>query len=121
MTDPTFALAAGELPWHEAVVALGDAWRDDPALRARAEEDPRGVLAEYGVEIAEGTDARIVANTAETVHVCMPPDPNERLGDEALTGVSGGNCASTAATVGSVSTIPSCGGCVSTWSSAGSA
>lgn len=121
MTNPTIAPGPGEFAWHDAVVALGDAWRDDPTLRARAEEDPRGVLAEYGVEIPEGTDARIVANTAETVHVCVPPDPNEMLGDEALTGVSGGNCASTAATVGSVSTIPSCGGCVSTWSSAGSA
>lgn len=121
MTNPTFVAGANELAWHGAVAALGDAWRDDPALRARAEEDPLGVLAEYGVEIPEGADARIVANTDDTVHLCVPPDPNERLEDESLVGVSGGSCASTAATLGSVSTIPSCGGCVGAWSSAGSA
>ena len=118
MIAPTTPLAA-----HESSLAvLGGAWAEDEALRARAGRDPRGVLSEYGMEVADDVDARIVANTAETFHLPMPPDPNARLDDSALTGVVGsGSCASSAATASTISTVPSCFGCTGTLSSAGSA
>ena len=39
---------------------------------------------------------RIVANTAETYHFVMPPDPNKFLADEDLEAVAGGNGSKTA-------------------------
>ena len=118
MIAPTNALAAHE----SSIAALGDAWAEDPALRVRAEQDPRAVLSDYGVEVAEDLDARIVVNTAETFYLPMPPNPNASLEDSALTGVVGsGSCASSAASASTISTAPSCFGCTGTLSSAGTA
>ena len=88
--------------------------RDDPALRARVDADPRSVFADRGLPYPEGTEVRVVRNTAEVFHLALPPDPNAALSDTMLENVSGGshgladgvrNSASTA------STIPSCLGC----------
>ena len=65
-------------------------YHKNPALQARALAEPRAVLAEHGVSMPPQTDVRIVANTAETVHVVMPPDPNALLADEDLAAVAGG-------------------------------
>lgn len=105
-----------------AFAAFGDAWRADPALRARAEADPRGVLAERGVDIPAAADARIVANTGEVFHLVLPPDPNAALEENALGAVSGGAAtASSGGTVSTLSSIPSCAGSASTIGTAGSA
>ena len=103
-------------------VAFGDAYRADPALRARAEADPRGVLAERGLEIPPAVDARIVANTGEVFHLVLPPDPNTALEENVLAAVSGGAAtASSVSSVGTLSTIPSCAGSASSIGTAGSA
>ena len=64
--------------------------QESPELRARAEADPRAVLAEHGICMPPDRDVRIVAQTAETFNFIMPPDPNEVLADEDLATVAGG-------------------------------
>ena len=65
-------------------------YQDNPSLRARAEAEPHAVLSEHGIRLSPEHDLRIVANTAETFHVVMPPDPNVLLAEEDLAGVAGG-------------------------------
>ena len=65
-------------------------YQESPELRARAEAEPRAVLAEHGIRMPPGHDVRVVANTAETFHVVMPPDPNVALAEEDLAAVAGG-------------------------------
>ena len=77
-------------PGLQQVVALAGQYHQDSALRARADAEPRAVLADYGLSMPPQTDVRIVANTAETYNFIMPPDPNAVLADEDLAQVSGG-------------------------------
>ena len=65
-------------------------YQESPGLRARAEAEPRAVLSEHGIRMPPGRDVRVVANTAETFHVVMPPDPNVALAEEDLAAVAGG-------------------------------
>ena len=104
--------------------AFGDDYRADPALRARAEADPHGVLAERGMEIPPAVDVHIVANTDEVFHVVLPADPNTVLADETLEGVAGGaaacaGCASTASTLGTAISCIGTGGSIGTASTTG--
>ena len=74
--------------------------QDSPALRARAEAEPRAVLSEHGIHMPPACDVRIVVNTEDTYNLVMPPDPNSVLAEEDLAGVAGGarpfsRCAST--------------------------
>ena len=75
-------------------------YQESPELRARAETEPRAVLSEHGIRMSPEHDVRIVANTAETFNLVMPPDPNSVLAEEDLAAVAGGarpfsRCAST--------------------------
>lgn len=99
---------AGELPprFDDRLVA-------DEDYRGRVRSDPRGVLADEGVDIPPGVDLRFVQNTDETYYLALPPDPNEYLADENLALVSGGrpatgDRASTASSAGTLATVPSC-------------
>lgn len=74
----------------ERLMALSRAYRTDPAFRARCEEDPRAVLAEVGVVLPPGMEVRFVADTADTVHVAIPVDPNTPLSEEELAMAGGG-------------------------------
>ena len=72
-------------------VDLARKYQESPELRARAEAEPRAVLSEHGIRMSPEHDVRIVANTAETFHVIMPPDPNAVLAEENLAAVAGGS------------------------------
>ena len=98
--------------YSDALQSMANDCRDDPALQARVDDDPRSVFADRGLPFPEDADVRVVRNSAEVFHLTMPPDPNADLSDALLGAVSGGHtphtsggppgCASTA------STIPSC-------------
>ena len=75
---------------RERLMALSRACRTDPAFRARCEEDPRAVPAEEGVVLPPGMEVRFVADTADTVHVAMPVDPNTPASEEELATAGGG-------------------------------
>ena len=65
-------------------------YQESPDLRARADVEPRAVLSEHGIQVPPNQDVRIVANTAETFHLIMPPDPNVALAEEDLAAASAG-------------------------------
>ena len=102
-----------------AMVALAVDCLEDPALHAKMVSDPSGMLAERGIHLPDDVDVRVVANSGDTFHVVLPPDPNSDLGDEALNSVAGGfNSLACAGTASSFGTLPSC---ISTGGTAGTA
>ena len=61
-------------------------WYKSLAYRSRAVSDPRGVLAEFGVRLAEGVEVRVVDSTADVRYLVLPrrPEGTEDLDEEAL-------------------------------------
>jgi nitrile hydratase len=66
-------------PWP--VLGLPPAWYKSSAYRSRAVVDPRGVLADFGVEIPGEIEVRVWDSTAETRYLVLPQRPT---GTEAL-------------------------------------
>ena len=62
------------------------AYDADETVRERMEADPRGVLAEYGIEIPEGAKCEFVGGD-DMVRITLPEGA---LDDAQLAGVSGG-------------------------------
>ena len=58
---------------------LATAYREDPEFRARADEDPKSILAERDLELPPHVDVRVAENTDEVFYFVMPPDPNVAL------------------------------------------
>lgn len=83
---------------------LANAYRQDPAFRARTDADPHAVLAEQGIDVPPWVEVRIVENTAETFHFVLPPSPNAALEDEALAMIAGGKQSGSSGTAGSYGT-----------------
>ncbi len=71
-------------PW--AVLGLPPVWYKSSPYRSRAVIDPRGVLAEFGLALAEETEVRVWDSTAEIRYLVLPerPEGTEALGEEAL-------------------------------------
>ncbi len=71
-------------PW--AVLGLPPVWYKAPPYRSRAVIDPRGVLAEFGLELPEAKQIRVWDSTAELRYIVVPERPGgtEGLGEEAL-------------------------------------
>ena len=67
-------------------------WKDE-ALKARFMNDPKAVLAEYGMDVPDGMDVKVVENSDNTVHITMPmaPGGHHELSDEELSAAAGGN------------------------------
>jgi nitrile hydratase len=57
-------------------------WYKSLPYRSRAVSDPRGVLREFGLELPEGTEVRVVDSTADIRYLVIPRRP---AGSEALT------------------------------------
>jgi hypothetical protein len=72
---------------YTALVAK--AWKDD-ALKAELLSDPKRVLNENGMEMPENLEIRVVENTADTIHLILPPEPSDELSDEILADMSAG-------------------------------
>lgn len=60
-------------PWP--VLGLPPVWYKSPAYRAKAVRDPRGALADAGVELPEGTSIRVWDSTAEVRYLVLPLRP----------------------------------------------
>jgi nitrile hydratase len=60
-------------PWP--VLGLPPVWYKAAPYRARAVIDPRGVLAEFGVELPESTEIRVWDSTAELRYLVIPMRP----------------------------------------------
>jgi nitrile hydratase len=73
-------------PWP--VLGLPPAWYKSAAYRARAVIDPRGVLAEFGLNLPADIEVRVWDSTAELRYLVLPERPartegmdEERLAD----------------------------------------
>ena len=60
-------------PWP--VLGLPPTWYKSPPYRSRAVADPRGVLAEFGVELPQTTRIRVWDSTAEIRYLVVPMRP----------------------------------------------
>jgi nitrile hydratase len=71
-------------PW--SVLGLPPTWYKASPYRSRAVIDPRGVLAEFGVEIAPEVEVRVWDSTAEVRYLVLPQRPagTEHLSEDAL-------------------------------------
>jgi nitrile hydratase len=71
-------------PWP--VLGLPPTWYKSGPYRARAVKDPRGVLADFGVELPEATEVRVWDSTAEVRYLVVPlrPPGSENLSEARL-------------------------------------
>ena len=71
-------------PWP--VLGLPPVWYKSAPYRSRAVKDPRGVLADFGVTLPEGTAIRVWDSTAEVRYLVIPlrPPGTEGLSEETL-------------------------------------
>ena len=71
-------------PWP--VLGLPPTWYKSAPYRSRAVRDPRGVVADFGMELPEGTTIRVWDSTAEVRYLVIPlrPPGSDRLGEDAL-------------------------------------
>lgn len=58
-----------------SILGIAPAWYKAAAYRARAVRDPRGVLAEFGVELTDGVEIRVWDSTAELRYLVLPQRP----------------------------------------------
>ena len=74
-------------PWP--VLGLPPVWYKSAPYRSRAVRDPRGVLADFGVELPEGKLIRVWDSTAEVRYLVIPQRPagTEGLDEEQLAGL----------------------------------
>ena len=71
-------------PWP--VLGLPPVWYKSAPYRSRAVIDPRGVLREFGVELADDIEVRVWDSTAELRYLVLPERPagTEGLSEDAL-------------------------------------
>ena len=60
-------------PWP--LLGIPPGWYKSDAYRARAVREPRAVLAEFGVTLADGINVRVWDSTAEIRHLVLPMRP----------------------------------------------
>ena len=74
-------------PWE--VLGLPPVWYKSPPYRSRAVIDPRGVLAEFGLELPAETAIRVWDSTAELRYLVVPERPAGTAGwdEERLAGL----------------------------------
>ena len=74
-------------PW--VVLGLPPVWYKSAPYRSRAVIDPRGVLREFGLELAEDVEVRVWDSTADLRYLVLPERPagTERLSEAELAGL----------------------------------
>jgi nitrile hydratase len=71
-------------PWP--VLGLPPVWYKSAPYRSRAVIDPRGVMREFGLELAEDVEVRVWDSTAELRYLVLPerPEGTDHLSEEEL-------------------------------------
>ena len=64
-------------------------WYKSLPYRSRAVSDPRGVLGEFGVELGDEVEVRVVDSTADVRYLVVPrrPEGTESLGEDELASI----------------------------------
>ncbi len=66
--------------YPRAVLGYPPFWFKSAGYRARAVRDPRGLLAEWGTVLADGTELRVVDSTADYRWMVLPLRPDDTEG-----------------------------------------
>jgi nitrile hydratase len=71
-------------PWP--VLGLPPVWYKSAPYRSRSVIDPRSVLREFGLELAEDVEVRVWDSTAELRYLVLPERPagSDKLSEQAL-------------------------------------
>jgi nitrile hydratase len=71
-------------PWP--VLGLPPSWYKDPSYRSRIVREPRAVLAEFGLELGDDVEIRVVDSSSEVRYMVLPMRPagTDGLSDEEL-------------------------------------
>ncbi|MBP1154497.1 MULTISPECIES: nitrile hydratase subunit alpha [unclassified Paenibacillus] len=74
-------------PW--ALLGLPPTWYKSTAYRSRVVIDPRSVLQEFGVELEDSVEIRVVDSNAEVRYLILPERPpgTEHMTEEELTAI----------------------------------
>jgi nitrile hydratase len=74
-------------PWP--ILGLPPVWYKSAPYRSRAVIDPRGVLREFGLDLAEDVEVRVWDSTAEVRYLVLPERPagSEHMTEEQLAGL----------------------------------
>jgi nitrile hydratase len=69
-----------------SILGIAPAWYKAAAYRSRAVRDPRGVLAEFGVQLSNDIEVRVWDSTAELRYLVLPQRPSntEALSEDEL-------------------------------------
>jgi nitrile hydratase len=72
--------------YPRALLGPPPAWYKSLPYRSRAVSDPRGVLEEFGVELGDGVELRVLDSTADIRYLVIPrrPQGTDDLGEEEL-------------------------------------
>jgi nitrile hydratase len=72
-----------------ALLGPSPGWYKSLAYRSRAVREPRAVLAEFGLELPEGTEIAVWDASAETRYLVVPARPagTQGLGEDELAGI----------------------------------
>jgi nitrile hydratase len=72
--------------YPRALLGPPPAWYKSLPYRSRAVSDPHGVLAEFGVELDDDVELRVLDSTADVRYLVLPrrPDGSEGLSEEEL-------------------------------------
>jgi nitrile hydratase subunit alpha len=72
--------------YPRALLGPPPAWYKSLPYRSRAVSDPRGVLREFGLELRDGVELRVLDSTADIRYLVIPrrPEGTEDLGEEEL-------------------------------------
>jgi nitrile hydratase alpha subunit len=75
--------------YPRALLGPPPAWYKSLPYRSRAVSDPRGVLAEFGLEIADDVELRVVDSTADIRYLVIPrrPPGTDQLSEQDLAGL----------------------------------
>jgi nitrile hydratase alpha subunit len=61
--------------YPKAILGIPPAWYKSEAYRARAVKDPRGVLKEFGTELPDDVEVRVMDSTADLRYLVVPLRP----------------------------------------------
>ena len=70
---------------------VAQAWSDED-LKQRLIDDPANVLQEYGIDVPDDVELRVVEDTDRVKHLVLPPSPSDDLADDDLTSSPGMFC-----------------------------
>ncbi|MCH9625320.1 MAG: hypothetical protein S4CHLAM123_04910 [Chlamydiales bacterium] len=68
---------------------VAKAW-SDPQFKAQFKENPKQVLATYGIEVPQEIDLEVIEDTEQTHYILLPSKPEGELSEKSLADIAAG-------------------------------